>query len=157
MSKGYGLDFVQTPEIVRRYSFRVLPLTIVNTSSSVQHLRLLASDTTASDRFFILNTYGVRNVAATGNAVGVIAQVASSWGLDQMHSFVVSGSNTNPGNNAAVLAYQKGYLPFVDVPVSYAFTGGVDIDLYANYTSNTYILAALSNSIQYEALIALIV
>ena len=155
MSKGFGLDFVQTPEIVRRYSFRVVPLTVVDAIASMQRVRILAADTLASDRFFVVKAFAARTLLATGNAAGV-----TSTGLNALNptiSSFISGSTNNPGNNAAVLSFEKGYLPFVDIPLSYAFTGGVDIDLFLNNASSAYASQALSALVQYEALIALIV
>ena len=155
MSKGYGLDFVQTPEIVRRYSFRVLPLTIVDGTATVQRVRILAADSTPSDRFFVVKIFSARTVLATGNAAAYAAM--SFTALNPVIGSFISGSTNNPGNNAAVLAFEKGYLPFVDIPLAYAFTGGVDVDLYANLVTSNYSAQTISAVYQYEALIALIV
>lgn len=157
MSKGFGLDFVQTPEIVRRYSFRVLPLTLVDGSSGVQRFRIVAADTSSADRFFVIKIFAVRSTAGTANAIGLAVGAASSWGLNTMSSFFVSGHTNNPGNNAAALAYEKGLLPFVDIPLSYAFTGGVDIDMFLNISNSAYTSSFLASNVQWECLIALIV
>lgn len=157
MTKGFGLDFVQTPEVVRRYSFRVVPVSVISTLSDEQTVRILAADTSVNDRFFVLSIFSVRNVLGTKNAIYAGNVVGAQWALNPLFSSFISGGTNNPGNQAAVLAYRAGVFTSVDIPLAYAFSGGVDIDLRLNLSTSSYVASALVAGPQWEALIALII